>query len=229
MRTSLILFFLVSSSSIAAQISISKAGIDSIGRYNYQSGTQLEIIAEFNRCIKFIGLDDTITVTRGEIEYKYYTNSRGDTADCKVDFNLNYIFKEKVLNSIHDGPISIMGSTMGYKFIIATVNKSPSEHYRIIINKNDNCDTKIKVQNYYESVLIGEYFEKCITGEVYHYGNYIQVDSSYQDTIITFDPDTYDETVNIFNRTKWAVKCGEWIETDEKGRKAKQQYIPCSE
>jgi hypothetical protein len=197
----------------ATQIGLSKETVDSIWSYNYNLGTELKNISYYNQIILSENLTDTIIVKMidGEIIYNYK----------------NHEFRNLRINHNNESPIQMQYSGSRHlNYLYAIVQKNEVEQLRLLVSKSDSCETKIRIENYKNSVLNEDYIEKCSSGEIYNAGKYYQMDSIYQDTIAYIDYVTYEEIVEIEVRNKFPIKCGTWITQTEEGIKT-IEFKPC--
>lgn len=196
-----------------AQITLTNRLIDSIGMINYNTGMELSKISEYNNIIKSLNIFDTICINiiDGEVVYKYQNQRIKD-------------FRMRINNA---SPIQMDYSTNRHSsYFYVKITKNNNERTEILVTRSDTCNKKIIVKNFKDSVLSGEYIEKCFNGQVYNLGKYMQIDSVYRDTIIYYDSETYEEIVKIEERKKIAEKCGDWILQTEKGI-INKKFKPC--
>jgi len=140
-------------SKIKAQISLSEAVIDSISIYDYDLGTELINVSFYNQIIKSENLMDTIDVQllNGEVVYRY---KKQEIKDLSMRLN-------------NDSPIKMRYSkSRQVRHIHAIVKKNESEYFNLFANPHDECDPKIQIENYMDSILIGDFREKCLSGKI---------------------------------------------------------------
>ncbi|MFK8163143.1 MAG: hypothetical protein AB8H12_11825, partial [Lewinella sp.] len=75
-------------------------------------------------------------------------------------------------------------------------------------------------------VLTGRYMELTLDKVVTHEGNYQQVDSSYVDTVLTVNPETYEIYDVYVPRKKHPLKIGIWVYRDRSGDTLKVEHYP---
>lgn len=196
------------------QINLKSEVIDSIWNHNNSLGHELKAISLYNKIINSESLSDTISVgyKNGVIIFRY---NEKEVKDLKIDRNKKEALQFDYSNNKHSD-----------YFLHATVQKSKVDEIHVIAFRTDSCNVNVRIKNYRESVLFGDYKEKCLDDQVYVSGKYHHVDSIYQDTTIYYDPETYDETIEIEERQKFPVKCGVWMIQTEEGLVAKK-FDPC--
>lgn len=197
----------------AAQIGLSKEVVDSIWSYNYELGTELRSISYYNQIIKSEKLSDTIIVqiVDGEVLYEYN----------------KYKIKDLGISHDNDSPVQLQyAGSRPLNYLYAIVQKNGTDQLRLLATRTDSCETKIRIENYRDEILFGNYIEMCSSGDIYRLGNYDQIDSVYLDTITYFDPDTYEEIIEIKERKVFPIKCGNWQVKTDKGIRI-EEYEPC--
>lgn len=100
----------------------------------------------------------------------------------------------------------------------------------VIINASfDPNDLVYKLSNFSNDVLIGRYEERTKTGKMLVTGQYCQIDSMYSDTLLYYDPETYDEILEIIPRSKFPIKSGNWRYYNTEGILLKEEkHVNCT-
>ncbi len=199
---------------IGMEICLTQKLLDSLHNIDYNgnvhkrnTSNNLFLIHQFNSIKRMMGQRDTIKIYKVNLGYSAsYRN--------KVISLTNETINEEnlIVMSSHDTHTRSL-------FYFETFSKS-AKSQKIIVSKNrlNFLDNSIEISNYTNEVISGSYKKLKYNGEPLVIGNYSLKDSTYQDTTILYDPDTYDETINIMTRKHVGVKCGEWRYYDIDGK-----------
>ena len=105
------------------------------------------------------------------------------------------------------------------------VNFEFPENKKLLLNYSR---AKLTKQERLNGQNIGMFEERQCDGRILLQGQYCQVDEVFRDTIVTFDPETYEETVTITEYDKRAKKYGVWKHYDVNGVLVKEEDLgPC--
>lgn len=164
------------------------------------------LVYKFNKLMPLINHRDSIRVyVDGQFYYGVY---KGEKISLKNKFKI----ENKYLNL--QGAKGCKWDYMWGKFFTSATTSTSF----MLSNGNEyKADPLIKLSNYKNGILIDEYTEKSMSGKHIVQGQYMQIDSIYRDTIRTFDPETYEEKMQVIDQTKKGVRCGKWIFKNIKG------------
>jgi hypothetical protein len=84
---------------------------------------------------------------------------------------------------------------------------------------------KLKKQERKDGLAFGSYEERLCNGNLLVSGQYCHIDSIYKDTVTTFNPETYEETVAITEHTKASKKYGKWVYYNAEGILTKEEDL----
>ena len=193
---------------IGMEICLTQKLLDSLHNIDYHgnahkrnTSNNLFLIHKFNSIKRMIGQRDTIKI------YKVNPGYSASYRNKVISLTNETINEENLITIWGSAPKTI-------KFFYSESFDKVGKNQRIIISNNST----IEISNYTNEVISGSYKKLKYTGEPLVIGNYSLKDSTYQDTTILYDPDTYDETIKIVTRKHVGVQCGEWRYYDIDGK-----------
>ncbi|WP_020567807.1 hypothetical protein [Neolewinella persica] len=89
-----------------------------------------------------------------------------------------------------------------------------------------HLDKEVVFAYYLDDVLTGHYMELTLDKVVMKEGAYQQIDSSYVDTVLTVNPDTYEVYDEYVPRKKYPLKIGTWVYRNRSGDTLKVERNP---
>ena len=183
-------------------IQISKNYLDSI-RHNtskYKTADTLEFINYYNRLVELFDKKDFIIIDQKSGVYVY-------THDGNVLRNfINSDIKE------NSGPY-LRGSVSSPTGLFQTSSPVKNgRHYSISAHRSS-----VTCAHYLNGQYDGPYIVKNLFGEINIHGQYTHIDSFHIDTLVVYDPDTYEQIQTITEKDKMSVKCGVWKFKKEDG------------
>ncbi len=185
---------------------------DSIKKVNRDLGSELHAILLYNEAVKSFEYSDTIKITLSGGNFKYFYKD-----SLITDLRYKVSNKQKLVMLDYSGPTST--------YLIASTQQSLTNKFEMFVSDAafDKNDLVYRLSNYFNDVLIGRYEERTRSGKVLITGQYCQIDSIYADTILTFDPETYEDINTVFPRTKFAIKTGIWYYYSSEGILTKEE------
>jgi len=184
----------------AQALIITPAFADSIEKADRKLGSELNAILLYNDAVKSFGYADTIVITRSGAGF-------------------NYFYKDSLLTGLlhwysnqHNQVKIDYSRTWKETYMFSSTQQSLTDRFELFIKDAsfDRNDLVYKLSQFTDDILTGRYEERTKSGKVLVTGQYSQMDSMYVDTVLLFDPKTYEESHEIIHRTKFAVKSGVW-------------------
>lgn len=195
----------------AQALMITPAYADSIQKVEQKLGSELNAILLYNDAVKSFGYADTIVITRS-------------------DAGFNFFYKDSLLTGLlywySKNQVKIDYSrTWKETYLFSSTQQSLTDRFELFIRDAsfDRNDLVYKLSNFSDDVQTGRYEERTKSGKVLVTGQYSQMDSMYIDTLIHFDPETYEESYEILHRTKVAIKSGIWRYYSPEGLLVKEE------
>lgn len=147
---------------------------------------------------------------------------------------ISYSYKNKEIDPFFDRkkpnkPVSItVGIGHGRRSYRGVFKKPGGEERRVRIIKDHLYDREknLIVAHYRDDVLCGRYVEFAPSNAIIKEGSYYQIDSLYQDTIISINPDTYEVVYSTIQRTKYPIKTGSWAYRNPEGDTLRVEHYP---
>ncbi len=210
--TILVSFLILSINIFSQEITLTKLYADSVKRYNWERGYELQAIVAYNKAVKAVGYVDTISLMRDVGLYQYWFH--GVPMETFGVGRSNSVYPV----SIHFGGV-----------VMAEVRRTEEDSFEIFMHEEKpNEDPKIGLKNYKSGILYGRQWDQTLSGKILFTGGYAAIDSIYNDTLLVLDPDTYEDVKQIIPRTKFPVKCGSWKYYELNGNLLQEEkYVPC--
>ncbi|SEQ46923.1 hypothetical protein [Neolewinella agarilytica] len=206
-------FLLFLSCSLSAQ-KITKGFLHSLSERIPHKGKAYQNIQHLNSWLQLAGEPDTIVYQRSGDTIVY--TFRGN--EINVDANLNG--EKRPIVTWHNG---VHGHwLLGCRYTSKKEEEIGLKEEAIVVRIREcNARTKnetVTLENYRNGVLMGrsvKFSRRSLS--VLEEGQYRQIDSLWQDTVLHVDPMTYEIVDSLIIRNKYPVKFGEWLYFNEKG------------
>ena len=179
-------------------------------------GARIHAIHTHNYLVQKVGKLDTIDVRKSGNDYRFFYSNEDVTDEL---FNDTWTTTPVIIKFAHDGQVTRHCSKIG---------KAEDQFYKISLHKNSTCDGMLEYTQMENGLKSGQYFSACLNGKQKTSGNYELIDSTFYDTSIVFNPNTFTETITITTRNQGSRRCGAWqiIDSDESVRI--EQYSACN-
>ncbi|MDF1694779.1 MAG: hypothetical protein P1U56_03070 [Saprospiraceae bacterium] len=197
---------------VFAQQPLTKSRIDSIWSYNPDLGNTLRIVKQYNKICTSLGIVDTLRISEKGNQFLYFLGEN-EVKNFKSGYCMDDRFELTYSKNSH------------FPYLHVKVKPTINRQFELSVSKDYKCHNYLVLKNFSNGVLDGRYIERCLNGSVFVEGMYTQVDSVYQDTLSHIDYHTYEETIEIVQRTKSPIKCGTW-KFGEYGNQIKH-YLKC--